>query len=69
VKEFLNTKETLDYLKISRAKLYEMINEGLIQTYKLAGGKISYFKHEELLALFKPGTYSTMPHFERKSEK
>ncbi len=58
--EYLTVKEAVELSRSSRATLYRLIDQGKLTTYKLGGGKKTFFKREDVLALFAAGTY-TMP--------
>lgn len=48
----LTVEETLQQLKISRKTLYNLVKAGKLKSYK-AGGRKTYFKPNEVKALFK----------------
>jgi len=57
MEQYLTFKEAIEKLKISRATLYRMVEDGKLTIYKVGGGKKTYFKLVELELLFAPGEY------------
>lgn len=52
--DYLTLAEASEFTKVSRATLYRLVDAGKLQIYKVGGGKRTFFKREELLALFQP---------------
>jgi excisionase family DNA binding protein len=56
-KEFLTLEETINYLGMSRATLYRLMDQGIIKSYRIPGHKKNYYRREEILNLFVPSDY------------
>ncbi len=55
--EYLTVNETIQQMKVSRATLYRMVEQGKLTIYKVGGGKKTFFNKQELKSLFAPGEY------------
>lgn len=51
---WFNVQEACDYLRISKPTLYELVNKGLLRSYKIKGLKARRFKREDLDGLMIP---------------
>lgn len=51
---WLTAKEAYTYLKLSKSRFYQLVREGKITAYHIAGQGDARFKQEELDALMMP---------------
>lgn len=56
---WLTVNEAAHHLKVSRATLYRMIEDGRVKAYEIPGSKRKRFKQEELDAILTPAPRDT----------
>jgi excisionase family DNA binding protein len=59
--ELLTTAEILAELKISRSRLYHLLNAGEIQAYRIGNGSALRFKRADVQALLKQRQAASTP--------
>lgn len=52
--DFLTVNEASEFVRVSRATLYRLVEANKLLIYRVGGGKRTFFKRSELLDLFQP---------------
>ena len=62
MKDLLTVNEAAEYIRLSRATLYRLVEAGKLKVYRIGGGKKTFFKRDDLDNLVQPDEKTTVAH-------